>query len=100
MVTECNKVVSEQGFTDLYTLPPVLTALEGTTHLFQLHYSTDSTKDNPVYILNTVMESGLHLLIEPQENTHHLYFPQPDNHHPKILDTRYRRNFHCRAKTV
>ena len=44
MVTECNKVVSEQGFIDPCTLPPVVTTLEGTTHLFQLHYSTDSTK--------------------------------------------------------
>ena len=68
MVTECNKVVSEQGFIDLYTLPPVVTTLEGTTHLFQLHYSTDSTKEDPVYILDTVMKTGPHLLIALQEN--------------------------------
>lgn len=68
MVTECNKVVSEQGFTDPYALPPVLTALEGTIHLFQLHYATNSTKENQIYILDTVMETGPHLLIQPEEH--------------------------------
>ena len=36
----------------------VLTALEGTTHLFQLHYLTESTKENADYILDTVMKTG------------------------------------------
>ena len=68
MVTECTRVVSEQGHTDPYTLPPHLIALEGTIHLFQLHFSTESTKENPVYILDTVMETGPQLLVAPQEN--------------------------------
>lgn len=68
MVTQCNKVVSEQGYTDPYTLPAVLTALEGTIHLFQLHFATESTKNNPLYILDTVMETGPHLLIPPAED--------------------------------
>lgn len=41
---------------------------EGTTHLFQLHYATESTKENHAYILDTIMESGPRLLIPPQQN--------------------------------
>jgi hypothetical protein len=46
----------------------VLLQLEETTHLIQLHYATESTKENCVYILDTVMESGPHLLMPPKQN--------------------------------
>ena len=68
MITECSKVVSEQGHTDPYTLPPVLIALEGTTHLFQLHFATESRKEHPLYILDTMLETGPQLLPAPPEN--------------------------------
>lgn len=54
-------MVSELGYTDPLTPPPVVTALEGTTHLFQLHFSTESTNQKADYILDTVMETGPHL---------------------------------------
>lgn len=65
MVTECSKVVLEQGQSDPYSLPPVLIALEEATYLFQLHFSTESTKENPLFVLDTVMDTGPHLLAIP-----------------------------------
>lgn len=39
-----------------YRPPPELTTLEGTTHLFQLHFDPDHTKENQKFILDTTWD--------------------------------------------
>lgn len=63
IIKECNKVVSELGYRDPFTPPPFITALEGTTHSFQLNFYTESAKYNADYILDTVMKTRPHLQV-------------------------------------
>lgn len=52
IVTDCNEVMQKLEDKDPYKVPPELTALEGKTYIFQLHYGSDSTKEEKIFVFD------------------------------------------------
>lgn len=52
IVADCNEVMQRLKDKDPYKVPPELAALEGKTYIFQLHYGSESTKEERVFIFD------------------------------------------------
>nr|GEX32870.1 DNA helicase [Tanacetum cinerariifolium] len=54
LIKDCNELLAELSDKNPYNLPSVLKELEGTTHIFQFHFDTNSTTRKKDFVLDTV----------------------------------------------
>ncbi|GKB13505.1 hypothetical protein Tco_0847428 [Tanacetum coccineum] len=75
-----NDVLAKLTNKDPYQLPPSLQELEGTTHIFQVHFDTGSSAKRPDFVLDTVFKPTALFLPVPtpiQPPPSEVYFEQP-----------------------
>ena len=64
MVKDCNDIIRSLQDKDRYKYPEELLALEGKKKIFQLHFASDSTKQKPVFFLDTAWDNTPLLTME------------------------------------
>ena len=67
IVSSCNEIIPKLQEIDPYTIPPQLTALLGKTYIFQLHFGSDSTKEQRFFFLDKAWDTTP--LIAPADDT-------------------------------
>ncbi|GKA12140.1 DNA helicase [Tanacetum coccineum] len=56
LIKDCNDLLAKLPDRNPYQLPPALKELEGTTHIFQFHFDTNSTSRRKDFVLDTVFK--------------------------------------------
>nr|GEX94409.1 hypothetical protein [Tanacetum cinerariifolium] len=54
LIKDCNELLAKLSDKNPYNLPSALNELEGTTHIFQFHFDTNSTTRKKDFVLDTV----------------------------------------------
>ena len=65
IVDNCNEIARKLQDKNAYKLPPELAALQGKTYIFQLHYGSESTKDNKLFFLDQAWDTTPALAATP-----------------------------------
>nr|GEV63800.1 hypothetical protein [Tanacetum cinerariifolium] len=65
LIKDCNELLAELSKKNPYNLPSVLKELEGTTHIFQFHFDTNSTTRKKDFVLDTVFTNTILSVLTP-----------------------------------
>nr|GEX94959.1 nucleic acid-binding, OB-fold protein [Tanacetum cinerariifolium] len=65
LIKDCNELLAELFEKNPYKLPSALKELEGTTHIFQFHFDTNSTSRKKDFVLDTVFTNTILPLTPP-----------------------------------